>query len=80
MKFLRIIHGNIILLDETVDYNQPMRGWQVNEYGGLDKFKFYDDIPIPKIKKSTEVLIEVITTSFNQIDEYMIGKFLFHIL
>lgn len=68
------------MLDATIDYNQPMRGWQVNEYGGLEQFKLYDDIPIPKVKKSTEVLIEMITTSFNQIDEYMIGTFLVHII
>lgn len=51
-----------------------MQGWQVHKYGGHDQFKFSSDIPIPKIKRATEILVEVVTTSVNALDELMIGS------
>lgn len=55
------------------DGSSKMSGWQIQKYGKLDELQFSDDIPKPKIVKPTEVLVEVLTTSINQLDVVMIG-------
>lgn len=55
------------------DGSSKMSGWQIQKYGELDQLKFSEDIPKPKIAKPTQVLIEVLTTSVNQLDVFMIG-------
>ncbi|XP_055297424.1 reticulon-4-interacting protein 1, mitochondrial-like [Sitodiplosis mosellana] len=51
--------------------SDQMSGWEINEYVGINALKFNDSIKLPKIKSRTEVLIEVIATSINPLDQLM---------
>lgn len=51
--------------------NGNMKGWEIYDYSGIDGLKFRDNIAIPKIKHPTDVLVEVLVTSVNPIDQLM---------
>lgn len=53
--------------------NDRMSGWEINEYTGIDALKFNDNIKLPVIQNSTDVLIEVYVTSVNPLDQLMTG-------
>lgn len=53
-----------------------MRGWELNEYGGIDALTFNQNILLPQIKSPTDVLVEVIATSVNPIDQLQTGLYL----
>lgn len=50
-----------------------MRGWELNEYGGIDALTFSQNILLPQIKSPTDVLVEVIATSVNPLDQLQTG-------
>lgn len=60
--------------DNTNENSQRMRGWQIHGYGAHDKMLFHTDLPMPKVTRPSDVLVEVITVSVNQLDEFMIGQ------
>lgn len=62
------------LTDYTNRHSQRMRAWQIHSYGAHDKLKFHSDLLIPNVTKPSDVLVEVITFSVNQLDDLMIGK------
>lgn len=51
-----------------------MSGWEIRKYGGIDALHFNDSIELPKIKSKTDVLVEVIATSINPLDQLMTGS------
>lgn len=51
-----------------------MKGWQIHEYGGVEILQFSDNIKIPTITSTNEVLVEVQSASVNPIDVAMMGK------
>lgn len=60
--------------NDSNETGSKMSGWQINSYTGIKDFKFTDDIPKPKILKATEILVQVLSSSLNQIDERMTGR------
>lgn len=46
-----------------------MSGWEMHEYGGIDALTFSQNILLPQIKSPTDVLVEVIATSVNPLDQ-----------
>lgn len=53
---------------------KTMRGWEINEYGGIDALTFSENILLPQINSPTDVLVEVIATSVNPIDQLQTGE------
>lgn len=51
-----------------------MSGWEIREYGGINSLKFNESIKLPTIKSKTDVLVEVIATSINPLDQLMTGS------
>lgn len=51
-----------------------MRGWELHDYGGIDALTFSQNILLPQIKSPTDVLVEVIATSVNPIDQLQTGE------
>lgn len=50
-----------------------MSGWEIHEYDGINALKFNESIKLPTIKSKTDVLVEVIATSINPLDQLMTG-------
>lgn len=55
--------------DHDVKLGKKMSGWQVHSYS--DNIQYSDNIKIPTIKDSNELLIKVNSTSVNPIDVAM---------
>lgn len=53
-----------------------MRGWELYEYGGIDSLTFIENILLPQIKSPTDVLVEVIATSVNPLDQLQTGQYM----
>lgn len=53
-----------------------MRGWELYEYGGIDALTFSQNIVLPQIKSPTDVLVEVIATSVNPLDQLQTGQYM----
>ena len=50
-----------------------MSAWKIHHYNGMDGLQLVQDLPIPKINKATDVLIQVKATSVNVLDVFMTG-------
>lgn len=53
--------------------NAKMRGWEIQNYSGIKGLQLSDNINVPAIKSKTDVLVEVIATSVNPLDQLMTG-------
>lgn len=52
---------------------RKMTGWQIHSYGDLSELQYSEKLRIPMIRKPTEVLVKVNSSSVNPIDVAMIG-------
>ncbi len=52
--------------------SKKMCGWQIHSYS--DGIQYSDNIKVPTIKDSNEILVKVSSTSVNPIDVAMVGK------
>lgn len=50
-----------------------MTAWKIHTYNGLGSLSLEEGLPLPKICKSTDVLIEVKAASLNVLDVMMAG-------
>lgn len=50
-----------------------MTAWKMHDYSGLESLKLVEDLPLPKITKPTDVLIQVKAASLNVLDVFMTG-------
>lgn len=57
-----------------------MKGWELYEYDGIDALTLSHNILLPQIKSPTDVLVEVITTSVNPIDQLQTGACIQHLV
>lgn len=57
-----------------LETTQMMRGWELNDYGGIDALTLSRNILLPQIKSPTDVLVEVIATSVNPLDQLQTGE------
>lgn len=53
-----------------------MKGWEIFDYSGIGGLQFRDSISVPVIRHPTDVLVEVLVTSVNPIDQLMTGLWL----
>lgn len=53
--------------------SRQMRGWEINEYGGINSLRFSDSLKLPVIRSPHDLLIEVFTTAVNPLDQLMTG-------
>jgi NADPH:quinone reductase-like Zn-dependent oxidoreductase len=51
-----------------------MSAWKLHDYNGITSVKLVENLPIPKISKATDVLIEVRAASVNVLDVMMAGN------
>lgn len=51
-----------------------MSGWEIREYGGINALHFNETIKLPRIKSRNDVLVEVLATSINPLDQLMTGS------
>lgn len=58
--------------DIDVKSGKKMTGWQIHSYS--DGIQYSDNIKVPTIKDSNELLIKVNSTSVNPIDVAMVGE------
>lgn len=63
--------------EQRPDEEKMMRGWEIYEYGGIDALTISQNILLPAIKSPTDVLVEVIATSVNPIDQLQTGAYAF---
>lgn len=59
--------------DNEFKSGKKMYGWQIHSYS--DGIQYSDNIRMPTIKDSNELLIKVNSTSVNPIDVQMVGEF-----
>lgn len=50
-----------------------MKGWELYEYDGIDALTLSQNILLPQIKSPTDVLVEVIASSVNPLDQLQTG-------
>lgn len=54
---------------------RKMAGWQIHSYGDLSELQYSEKLRVPVIRKPTEILIKINSSSVNPIDVAMVGKF-----
>lgn len=63
------------ILHENIE-SANMKGWEIFDYSGIGGLQFRDSISVPVIRHPTDVLVEVLVTSVNPLDQLMTGLWL----
>ena len=53
---------------------ESMTAWKIDDYKGLKSLKLVEGLPIPKLKASKDILVEIKAASLNVLDVLMTGK------
>lgn len=59
--------------DSFQEDSVKMSGWEIYHYNGINALHFNDTMQLPVMKTSTDVLVQVHTTSVNPNDQLMAG-------